>query len=100
MDGIITLFSFLETFKRAGEEVVTEAESGRFLLALRDLRVRWTILISEKVVHAKYSSLFWFEIEPIIFVHAKVYLYFGWNCTFLRLNLLRIVLNFSGVKYF
>lgn len=40
MDGIITLFSFLETFRRAGEGVVTEAESGRFLLALRDLRVR------------------------------------------------------------
>ena len=40
MDGIITLFSFLETFKRAGEEVVTEAESGRFLLALRDLSER------------------------------------------------------------
>ena len=40
MARIITLFSFLETFRRAGEGVVTEAESGRFLLALRDLRVR------------------------------------------------------------
>ena len=39
MDGIITLFSFLETFRRAGEGVVTEAESGRFLLALRDLSI-------------------------------------------------------------
>ena len=32
-----TLFSFLETLRRAGEGVEIEAESGRFLLALSDL---------------------------------------------------------------
>ena len=34
-----TLFSFLETLRRAGEVVEIEAESGRFLLALSDLSV-------------------------------------------------------------
>ena len=34
---IFTLFSFLETLRRAGEGVAREAESGRFLLALSDL---------------------------------------------------------------
>ena len=62
---IITLFSFLETFRRAGEGVVTEAESGRFLLALRDLsvRTRWTIFISKMWFMPRYSSLFWFEVN-------------------------------------
>ena len=34
-----TLFSFLETLRRAGDGVAIEAESGRFLLALSDLSV-------------------------------------------------------------
>ena len=34
-----TLFSFLETLRRAGEGVEVEADSGRFLLALSDLSV-------------------------------------------------------------
>ena len=36
---IFTLFSFLETLRRAGDGVAIEAESGRFLLALSDLSV-------------------------------------------------------------
>ena len=36
---IFTLFSFLETLRRAGEGVAREAESGRFLRALSDLSV-------------------------------------------------------------